>query len=109
MEVYYVFKDQALGYINKILFSQLTTSRRKIGLNHWGTDISLSWGERTFTYHDEVNFLSFSEWFLRVEADSPNLHINRVMAKVETVAEKSGEQAIQMIFQKQNVTVHSAK
>ncbi|XP_071522346.1 uncharacterized protein [Panulirus ornatus] len=87
----------------------LTTSRRKIGLNHWGTDISLSWGERSFTYHDEVNFLSFSEWFLRIEVDSPDLHINKVMAKVETVAERSGEQAIQVMFQEQNVIIHSAK
>ncbi|XP_042237641.1 uncharacterized protein LOC121876526 isoform X2 [Homarus americanus] len=87
----------------------LTTNRTKIALDHWHTDVSLNWEERTFIYHDEVNFPSFTDWFVKVEVNAPDLYINDVMVELESLGETSGEHAVQMKFQEENVTVHSAR
>nr|XP_045610895.1 uncharacterized protein LOC123766095 [Procambarus clarkii] len=87
----------------------LTSNRTKMSLNHWSTDVSLNWGERTFTYRDEVSFPSLTNWFVKIEIDAPALNMQEVRFEVETSGEGGGEQAVQVVFQEENVTLHKAR
>ncbi|XP_068224694.1 apolipophorins-like isoform X2 [Palaemon carinicauda] len=88
---------------------KLTTSRTKYNNHHWGTVISLDWGERTFRYQDDVYFPSFSECVIKIEVDAPDFNITKVTAEVEAVADAEGEQAVQFRYRMQNDTIHSAR
>ncbi|XP_050693737.1 uncharacterized protein LOC126984229 isoform X3 [Eriocheir sinensis] len=87
----------------------LKTTRTKLGLNHWRSDISLTWGQRIFSYHDEVNIPSLTELSLRIEVDAPALLLNSVMVMVEAMEEAQGGKTVKLLLQKHNATIHSAR
>lgn len=89
--------------------NQLKTTRTKLGLNHWRSDISLTWGRRIFSYHDEVNIPCLTELLLRIEVDAPALFLNSVMVMVETMEEAQGGKTVKLLLQKHNSTIHSAR
>ncbi|XP_064091879.1 uncharacterized protein LOC135205348 [Macrobrachium nipponense] len=88
---------------------KLTTSRTKYNNHHWGTVISLDWGERTFRYQDDVYFPSLSEFIIKIEVDAPDFNITKVTAELEAVPDSGGEQAVQFRYLVQNDTLHSAR
>ncbi|KAK7077101.1 hypothetical protein SK128_015806 [Halocaridina rubra] len=88
---------------------ELTISRTKYSKHHCSTVILLEWGDRKFSYHDEIYFPSYSECSIKVEIDAPYFNITQVQAHVQAEADSSGEQVVQIKYLVHNDTVHSAR
>ncbi|XP_063871498.1 uncharacterized protein LOC135106420 isoform X3 [Scylla paramamosain] len=87
----------------------LKKTRIKLGHNHWRTDVILTWGQRIFTYHDEVNIPSMRGLSFRVEINATALRLNSIVMLVETVEEAQGGQTVYLHLQQRNSTIHSAR
>ncbi|KAK3894019.1 hypothetical protein Pcinc_002206 [Petrolisthes cinctipes] len=96
--------DPLLGNVFK-----LNMTRTKLDLNEWETEVDLSWGERTFSYHDKVRFPSIFDFTVMVEVDSPELYLHRVLALVEAGADDDIGQGFRVMLQKHNITMHNAR
>lgn len=88
---------------------QLTSTRTKLGLNHWCTDIDLSWDNRIFSYHDEVSVSSLSELYLKIVVNAPALLLSSLLVMVEAKKEAQEGQTVKLLLQKNNSTIHSAR
>lgn len=84
-------------------------TRTKLDRNEWETDVDMSWGERTFSYHDKVRFPSIVDFTVQVEVDSPQLYLHRVMALVEAGAYAETGQGLRVMLQQHNITMHNAR
>ncbi|XP_045126052.1 uncharacterized protein LOC123513172 isoform X2 [Portunus trituberculatus] len=83
--------------------------RIKLGHNHWRTDVILNWGQRIFTYHDEVNIPSLRGLSFKVEVNAPALRLNSIVMSLETIEEAQGGQTVYLHLQRHNSTLHSAR
>ncbi|MPC10302.1 Apolipophorin [Portunus trituberculatus] len=88
---------------------QLKKIRIKLGHNHWRTDVILNWGQRIFTYHDEVNIPSLRGLSFKVEVNAPALRLNSIVMSLETIEEAQGGQTVYLHLQRHNSTLHSAR